>query len=444
MKKHYQKYCRHLTYVIISTSTFLFTTKTFSQEKLTITPELSKQIINKHQVQTFKIYPVVIKEIDYKTYDTTQVLTAEYKRELKKLDQYKPAFDLYNNTLKENEEKKEAIKTILQNIDTFFTSDEKHDIKEKLLIDSQTLADRYNIKVIAIDERMKLNDFIKTSNNNQQTSTKNILIYEKGKRSSKNDLKTFQTEIQKIKIKEPEKTNDYRWYLESQKELATIQKTETGKTLSDKISKKSVYVIEETPVELNVLSGDFIKLPDYYILINNEVEYKFVKNELITEKDDDYSTLRGDFDRFPIIKNSMTNELFYVTSNRFIGQLEIEINRANFQNIGNTAEYKTWRTNYLTLLQSAQTNVNACNVIINKHTYLNRLGQKRYDSTTFTKQEKASFNQNLDSLNEKLRKIGDLEDKRDFLAYYNDKASNEEAAKSYVLSSFYNSTSRSY
>ena len=444
MKKHYQKYCRHLTYVIISTSTFLFTTKTFSQEKLTITPELSKQIIDKYQVQTFKIYPVVIKEIDYKTYDTTQVLTAEYKRELKKLDQYKPAFDLYNNTLKENEEKKEAIKTILQNIDTFLASDEKHDIKEKLLIDSQTLADRYNIKVIAIDERMKLNDFIKTSNNNQQTSTKNILIYEKGKRSSKNDLKTFQTEIQKIKIKEPEKTNDYRWYLESQKELSTIQKTETGKVLSDKISKKSVYVSGETPVELNVLSGDFIKLPDYYILINNEVEYKFVKNELITEKDDDYSTLRGDFDRFPIIKNSMTNELFYVTSNRFIGQLEIEINRANFQNIGNTAEYKTWRTNYLTLLQSAQTNVNACNVIIKKHTYLNRLGQKRYDSTTFTKQEKASFNQNLDSLNEKLRKIGDLEDKRDFLAYYNDKASTAEATKSYALSSFYNSTSRSY
>ncbi|MFH6966895.1 hypothetical protein [Flavobacterium sp. FlaQc-28] len=444
MKKHYQKYCRHLTYVIISTSTFLFTTKTFSQEKLTITPELSKQIIDKYQVQTFKIYPVVIKEIDYKTYDTTQVLTAEYKRELKKLDQYKPAFDLYNNTLKENEEKKEAIKTILQNIDTFLASDEKHDIKEKLLIDSQTLADRYNIKVIAIDERMKLNDFIKTSNNNQQTSTKNILIYEKGKRSSKNDLKTFQTEIQKIKIKEPEKTNDYRWYLESQKELSTIQKTETGKVLSDKISKKSVYVSGETPVELNVLSGDFIKLPDYYILINNEVEYKFVKNELITEKDDDYSTLRGDFDRFPIIKNSMTNELFYVTSNRFIGQLEIEINRANFQNIGNTAEYKTWRTNYLTLLQSAQTNVNACNVIIKKHTYLNRLGQKRYDSTTFTKQEKTSFNQNLDSLNEKLKKIGDLEDKRDFLAYYNDKASNEEATKSYTLSSFYSSTSRSY
>lgn len=444
MKKHYQKYCRHLTYVIISTSTFLFTTKTFSQEKLTITPELSKQIIDKYQVQTFKIYPVVIKEIDYKTYDTTQVLTAEYKRELKKLDQYKPAFDLYNNTLKEIEEKKEAIKTILQNIDTFLASDEKYDIKEKLLIDSQTLADRYNVKVSAIDERMKLNDFIKTSNNNQQTSTKNILIYEKGKHSSKNDLKTFQTEIQKIKIKEPEKTNDYRWYLESQKELATIQKTEIGKALSDKISKKSVYVIEETPIELNVLSGDFIKLPDYYILINNEVEYKFVKNELITEKDDDYSTLKSDFDRFPIIKNSMTNELFYVTSNRFIGQLEIEINRANFQNIGNTAEYKTWRTNYLTLLQSAQTNVNACNVIIKKHTYLNRLGQKRYDSTTFTKQEKASFNQNLDSLNEKLRKIGDLEDKRDFLAYYNDKASTAEATKSYALSSFYNSTSRSY
>lgn len=263
----------HFAYAIISTSTFLFPTKTFSQEKLTITPELSKQIIEKYQVEPFKIFPVTIEDVE---------------------------------------------------------------------------------------------------------------------------------------------------------------------------NKSITYVMAKNPVDLNVLSGDFIKLPDYYILINKEVEDKFVNNELITEKHENFSILKGDFDRFSIIKNSNTNQLFYVMSNRFIGQLEVEIDHANFKNMGNSAEYKTWKTKYLTLLQSAQTNVNTCNAIIKKHIYLNRLGQKRYDSDKFTKQEKLTFNKSLDSLNEKLKTIGDLEDKRDFLTFYNNKASNEEATKSYTLSSFYNSMSRSY
>lgn len=417
MKKHYQKYCMHFAYAIISTFTFLFSTQAFSQEKLTITPELSKQIIEKYQIKPFKIFPATIKEIDYKAYDTAQVLTLEYKRELKRLERYKPAFDLYTNTLKENEETKKGIKTISQNISTFLASDEKYALKEKLLIDSQMLADKNNIKV---------------------------LIYDKDKRLSKNELKTVQVEIQKIKTTELEKTNDYREYLESQKELTTLQKTETGKVLSDKISQKLVYVTAENPVDVTILSGDFIKLPDSYLLVNKDIEYKLIKNELITEKDDDYTSLKGDFDRFDIIKKLSTNELFYVTSNQFIGQLEIEIGQANFKNLGNTVEYKTWKTNYLTLLQSAQINVNTCTAIIKKHTYLNRLGQKIYDSDTFTKQEKLTFNKNLDSLNEKLMKIGDLEDKRDFLTFYNNKVSTVEATRSYSLSSFYNSTSRSY
>lgn len=444
MKKHYQKYCMYLAYAIISISTFLFSTRTVGQEKFTITPELSKQIIEKYKLEPFKIYPVIIKEINYKAYDTAQVLTTEYKLELKRLERYRPAFDMYNNTLKENEEKQESIRTITKKIDDFLNSNDKYEIKEKLLIDSQTLADKYGIKVSVIDDKIKLNDFIKTSNTNQQESTKNIFIYEQGKRSSKNDLKIFQSEIQKIKIIEPEKTNDYREYLESQKELSTIQKTETGKVLSDKISKKSVYVIAENPVELNVLSGDFTKLPDYYILINKEIEYKFVKNELITEKDEDYTFLKRDNDRFSIIKNTSTNQLFYVMSNQFIGQLEIEISQTNFKNLGNTAEYKAWKTKYVGLLQSAQINVNACNAIISRHTYLNRIGQKRYDSNTFTKQEKMIFNKNLDSLNDKLNQIGVLDDNRDFLQYYNDKASIEESVKSYTLSSYYNNTSKVY
>lgn len=447
MKKHYQKYCMNLTYVIISTSTFLFTSKAFAQEKITITPELSKQIIEKYQVEPFKIYPVTIKEVEYYPYVDGEILTNQYQIELRRLEKYKPAFDEYNNALKANSEKEQAIKTIFQNIDTFLASDEKYEIKEKLLIESQALADRYEIKVSIDDNRIKLQSFLNTPDtrhNTASTPQRQILIYEKDKRCSKSDLKIFQTEIQKIKISEPEKTNNYKWYLESEKELSTIQKTEIGRVLSDKLSKKSVYVIDEQSVDVNVLSGDFTKLPDNYMLTNKEIPNRFIKNQIFTEKDENYQNLGGSFDSFPIIKKSGTDELFYIMSDKFIGQLEIVLDAIKYKNLGNTTEYKTWKGKYIGLLQSAQTNVNSCNAIIKKHTYLNRIGQKLYDSDKFTKQEKISFNKNLDSLNEKLNQIGELESERKLLLYYNDKASNEDTLKSYNLSSYYNTTSRCY
>ncbi|MEM0576025.1 hypothetical protein [Flavobacterium polysaccharolyticum] len=445
MKKHYQKYCMHLACTIISTSSFLFTTRVSAQEKLAITPEMTKQIVEKYKIEPFKIYPVVTKKIEYYSYVDGEIATNEYKNELRKLEQYKPAFDEYNNALKANLEKEQAIKTISQNIDTFLSSNEKYDVKERLLIDSQTLADKYDIKVEVVDDRMKLSSFINTPTAGfQKQSMRFIHLYEKGKRANKTDLRAFKTEIQKIKISEPEITNNYRWYLDSQKELSTIQKTETGKILSDKLSKKLVYLIEENSVDVTALSGDFTKLPDNYMLVDKEVANTFIKNELITEKHDNYTKLRGSFDRFPIIKKLDTDEMFYVMSDKFIGQLEIVLNEIKFKNLGNTDEYKTWKSKYLSLLQSAQTNVNSCNAIIKKYTYLNRIGQKRYDSDKFSKQEKGSFNQNLDSLKAKLEKIRVLESERDNLSFYNEKASDAEAVKSYSISNFYNSTSRCY
>ena len=114
------------------------------------------------------------------------------------------------------------------------------------------------------------------------------------------------------------------------------------------------------------------------------------------------------------------------------------------QDIGVTAEFKTWKTKYLSLLKSADINVNACNTIIKKHTYLNRRGEKMYDSDTFTKQEKITFNKNLDILDSKLKQIGELEDNRNLYLYWIDLATIKESAQSYNLSTFYNTTSRCY
>jgi len=447
MKKHYQKYCRHLSYAIIFTSSFA--TKALAQETLsfTINPEASKQIVEKYNLEAFKVYPVILKEIEYYPYVDGEVLTDEYKRQQNQLDRYKPAFNEYNNTLKANSDKTDAIKTISKSIDAFLDSNEKYEVKEKLLIESQSLASKYDIVVQVPDDRIKLQSFLNTPNTNHNTGNdlkRIVLLYQSNKKTNKNDLKIFKEEIQKIKIPEPEITNDYRMYLETLKELSTIQKTETGRVLSDKVSKKSAYVIQETPVDISVLSGEFTELPDSYMLTDKEIPNRFIKNQLFTEKHEGYKGSILYIDRFSIFKKSNTNELFYIMSNRFVAQLKNEAENEKYRNLGNNVEYKTWVSKYISLQQSAQINVNFCNAIIKKHTYLNRLGQKRYDTSTFTKQEKTSFNLNLDSLNEKLRQIGDLEGQRDFLSYYNDKVSDAEATKSYNLSTYYNNTSKAY
>lgn len=412
----------------------LLSAKTFAQESISlkITPELSKQVMEKYNLEDFKIYSVTSKEVEYYPYVDGQVVSVKYNQKLEELKRYQSGFDEYNNALKVNEDKREAIKTISQNIDAFLASDEKYDIKEKMLIESQELADKYKITVTLL--RTNINDPIRE---------RRILLYEAGKKANKNDLKSFKDEIRKIKISEPNKTSDYIRFMEAQSELSRIPKAETGKVLSDKPSRKTVYIASEPPVELSILSGNFTKLPEKYMLISDEIAGKIAKNELITESNEHFVNNLG-FRGLSIFKKSGTNELYYITSDRFIGQLEIELNQIAYKNLGTNSEYKTWKVKYVGLLQSARVNVNACDAIIAKHTYLNRIGQKRYDSATFTKQEKITFNKNLDLMNDKLSQIGELEANRDYLQYYNDKASTKEAAESYSLASYYNSTSRVY
>jgi len=436
---------------------FLISTKALAQESpsFTITPELSKQIVEKYNLEAFKVYPVISKEVEYYPYVDGEIITKDYKYELNRLEQYKPAFDEYNNVLKANSAKREAIQTITKNIDDFLASNEKYEVKEKLLIESQELANKNDIVIQVSDDRIKLSDFLNTPNTNHNIDNsvqRIVFLYQQKKKTTKNDLLIFKNEMMKIKLKEPEETHNYRMYLEVSKDILQVPKTERGRVLSDKVSRKSVYVIQDTPVDLSVLSGDFIELPEKYSIITEDVAGKFVKNELFTRTNEHYNEYerqhRNDenytFNDFIIIKKSRTNELYYIMSDRFIGQLKLVLEGIAYQNIGNTVEYKVWKGKYLSLLQSAQVNISSCNAIIAKHTFRNMLGEKRYDSSNFSKQEKMTFNKNLDLLKEKLDKIGELAENRDFLSFYNDKASDEDAVKSYAISTYYNTTGRAY
>lgn len=407
--------------------------KAQQQSSFTITPELSQKVITaREDIKNVKVYRVITKEVDYYPIVDGEVITNEYRIALDYLKDYKPAYDDYVKAIAYNTEKTEAIKTVSSKIDSFLNSDEKRDVKEKYLIEGQDLANKYEIKVVL-------------ESGNINIGNRKIFLYNNGNIASKSDLKTYQKIINDIRIIEPEKSWECQQYIAREKNLLNIQKTEIGKILSDKLSKKSIYMIEESPIDVNMLSGEFKMLNEKYVVITNEVTGKLFKNELVNESTEHYKRDRFyDFKGFPIIQNVITNELYFITSEYYALALESKQLVKNYETTGTNPQYIAWKTKYIGLLQSAQININACKAITAKHTFKNMLGEKRYDSGDFSATEKSTFNKNLDLLEAKLKQIRELESKQDFYGYYNDKVSEIDATKSYSISSYFNSTSRVY
>lgn len=435
MKKQYQK-------MIAAVCLCLIFTKSKAQEiaSFKISPELSKQVVVKHNLDDVKIYNIVSKDVDHYPYVEGQVPTNEYQILSEHLKKYTPSIDEYNAGMEHAKNIRNDVQSILSNIDEFLVSNDKYDVKEQFLIDAQALADKNKIIIEILDHRI-----LSRRNEYGEPIDKIVIrLYEKGKRSSKDVVRNFRTSISNIRITEPVIGQQfYEQYQQLSDELTKTPKTQTGWVLSDKLVKKSVYVIEEMPIDLNTLSGEFKMLSEEYSLITEEVSGKFAKNELITKSNEHYNK-NIEFNGHSVIKKANTNALYYVTSDDFIFQLQHIQEVSNYQNIGNTAEYKAWKTKYVTTLQSCSVNINACKAIITKHTYKNMLGEKMYDSGDFSKQEKISFNRNLDSLNAKITQLRDLEYKNEFINYYNNNATTAEATRSYSVSSYYNNTNRAY
>lgn len=322
---------------------FLISTKSLAQENssFTITPELSKQIIEKNQIRQFKIYPVSYKEVAYHAIDTGQIMTKEYKYVLESIEKNKSEYELYTNAILSNLEKRESIKIIVANIDKFLNSDEKYEIKEKYLIDSQALVAKYKFEVIISEKESLIKGFLANPNatyQEQKLINRKIVLYEKNKKINKSDLKLYQQAIQKTRIDEPQKTQEYKRYLENVEELPTIKKTETGKVLSSKVSKRFAYMINETSVDINSISGIFTELPEAYMLVLSNKDNDRLENELITKlKYDDVGN-----ERYQIIQNVDTKELYFVMSHKFLSDLQREQRNQELLDIVHKLGYKEY------------------------------------------------------------------------------------------------------
>ena len=415
--------------------------KSFSQEKtITITPELTKSIIDKFNIQSFNIYRVTTKEIEYYPYVDGQVNTVSYIGLLEDLAKYKSDYDKYREDLVKHANNISEIQSITTSIDEYLYSKEKSAIKDLILINAQAIANKYNIVIKGEDNSFTARH--RSQYSHESNGIKTFIMHNGKKSSSKRDLEFYKAEILKLKFSQIELSYGAREYLRN-KELETrIQKTKPGLVLSDKTSKKLVNVIIENPVDISTISGEFTQLSDRYSLILEDIPNKYVKNELT--KDNEQYSESVKTNPYYIIKNKDTDESYFVMSDYFLSGINQEIESKKYLNIPNTTEYKTWKAKYLSLIQSAQTNVNTCKAIIAKHTYLNRRGEKMYDSSTFTSQEKIIFNKNLDTLDLKNKQIRELENNKDLYSYYTDKATFEEIAKSFHLSNFFNTTNYSY
>lgn len=377
--KDFAKVC----YVLL----LLISTKALSQESqsFTITPELTKQIVEKYNLEEFKIYPVAYKEVDYKIYVDGEILTEDYKRGLKRLEIYKPGFDEYNNMIKFNAEKREAIKTISQNIDAFLSSDEKYQIKEKRLIDSQLLADKYDIKVGV---------YVPSINNSIREAS--LRLYESGSKTNKNDLKIFKEGIQRIQIRDPYQASDYSEYLEAQSELSKIQKTETGRVLSDKTLKKLTYMIDEKPVELNTLSGTFTTFEKTYMLAIADDEDNYIKNELIDTRTHYKSNTYTE--NYPLIKNSDTGELYYFMSRDFLHKFQRSQNENALLDMVHKLGFKEYGggegddLHINTKTSKVILNVSLYNALKKNPSYLTILDNDKIQENTLTKQSTSYTN----------------------------------------------------
>lgn len=160
-----------------------------------------------------------------------------------------------------------------------------------------------------------------------------------------NSNKISFSDVFKASENKPYDKNDYEEYKKQLEELKTIQKTETGKVLTNKTIKKLIYLISDTPVDLESFSGVFSKMPGEYVVVPSDFEDKYVKNELTSDFKDFYND--GSNARFyPLIKKKDTEEFFYVMTKSFLFNVEAEQSFINLINNIHKLGYKEYKDEY--------------------------------------------------------------------------------------------------
>lgn len=216
--------------------------------------------------------------------------------------------------------------------------------------------------------------------------------------------------------------------------LLKIQEARLGKR---KTEEENTKIIDSYESSLKVINTLFEKrLTDYRNYRDEWIKYlKAVKLE-----HDQYLAKEESDRKAEIIEKEKRDS---------IAQIESEKERIKYQNIGNTTEYKSWKIKYLAILKSADGNKLIINNIEIKHSFRNRLGNKVWDPKSLNKQEKLTYNNNLDAISKKLdaiKNLQEIEGNSSFLNYYENINLDDiiKGDELWNLSSYYNNHEKLY
>lgn len=394
-----------------------------------ITPELSKSVIDEEYLKDIKIYHLSPKVIDRYQYYKGNVETVDYKILTKRLAEYKPAFDAYEDKVKYNANAYIALKTITDNVAKYLETKDK-----QLLIDSQTLVDKYEFRV----------DEVLTSPEYKGISVKEpINLYSGNKPANKSYLVSIIEKIKAITLPKPIKHYNYNLYEETLAKMAKTERYEKSLILSDTLKKDTIYLKDEVEIDINSFSGEFTPDSDYYyVIVEKEVPNMLMKDQILSRESKYYDgktmiNLKNYF-----VFQSSAGELYCVNDQMYIlslqGKKDKEQKQKEYNSIGTSVAYKEWKTKYKALIQSCSININTCDAIIVKYRYRNIYHQWIYSSDDFSKADKTVFKKNIDSLEAKVHQLSKMEDNRAFFIYYMDHTSTEEGLRFAVISDYFN------
>jgi len=319
----------------------LISSVSFAQEDLSsfsINPQLTKEAL-KEQLSDFKVYRVKQKEIEYHPYVEGQVNTREYNLLLERLDEYKPEYDKYKQSVLLDSISRKDLKSIKNNINLYLFSTEKADVKDKYLIEAQSIADKHNLVIEGENKSFlakKINDYGRMKN-----TTKIFRLHNGRKSSSKKDIEFYKGEIEKIKLAEVAISHEAKKYIELLENEKTIQKTQQGKVLSTEIAKRKAFLIDGE-IDINTLNGLFIELPEQYMLAEKDFDNELVINELSSNSK--FSGTYGMSQRYPLINKKDTNEYYYIVSSSFLSSLTSKQKEQELVEIVNKMGYKVYKS----------------------------------------------------------------------------------------------------
>jgi hypothetical protein len=411
----------------------LIVSNTFAQEK---TYTFSKNRLQQVRKFSYNINPMNLKKkiIKIARYDTIKKPTQQYQAILEKIEKSKKDSITELQKFKTKELSYIRVQMIAENLKQYLNSESKFKEKKDFLIKAQIISDSLDDKRI-IETNWGSNSIYDKNGrstiiySDKEFNSENKDIFKDINSSNKTLNNYYSNMVSNIlNLKKP----SFDWKMPNYQINYNRNDGEPAKfeiilNFKDSISVNGLIGKEFDYLNL---SGNYKVIPKYYQKSSNQYLLSESIKNINLSKNDIYEMLDG-----TLLQNTNTYE--YIKCNpSFLSEYDLTKNDDELKKFND--EYLIWKTKYLSLTKSAQNNVTNCNAILKRNTFINVLGQSVWNADKISKKDKIDFNNNYDSISDKLSKIGLLEQESQFYNYYLDNVKDNEGIEVYGISLFLN------